>query len=51
VWQHIVDLKDKKAIERGRYTQIGYLVPANGATADWKEMKSEGVKSERGLML
>jgi hypothetical protein len=47
VWQHIVNLNDKKALEREGYTQIGHLVKAKPASEVWEEIKSEGVKSSK----
>jgi hypothetical protein len=38
-------LNDKKALERGSYTQVRHLGKAKGATEVWEEKKSEGVKS------
>jgi len=47
VWQHLVNLNDKRALKKGGYTQIGHLVKARGATEVWEETKSEGVKSAK----
>ncbi|RKK69811.1 hypothetical protein BFJ69_g12388 [Fusarium oxysporum] len=43
LWQHIVDLTDKRALEHGGYTKIGHLVKASPAEAVWEETTSEGV--------
>jgi hypothetical protein len=47
VWQHIVDLGDKKALEREGYTQIGHLVKGKSAEEVWEEITSEGVSSKK----
>ncbi|RKU40041.1 hypothetical protein DL546_000631 [Coniochaeta pulveracea] len=45
LWQSIVDLTDRKALERHGYTKPGHLAKAAGAKAVWKETTSEGVTS------
>jgi hypothetical protein len=44
-WQHIVNLLDRKELDKGGYTSIGYVRKAEAAEAVWKDTASEGVTS------
>jgi hypothetical protein len=47
LWQPIVDLTDRKALERHGYTKPRPLIRAAAAEAVWKETTSESVTSTR----